>query len=393
MKLTVIYLLSIIFLWINSWDLDYSKFKKGPSPLLVRNARDVLRKKYSDYKLAELAVSYITGDKRRLSLSIRRAHKRLGLYHLFTPSGIHLSAVIGMIFLFLKLLKLKSKKIRGGVLFLVCITPFFLPKMFSMKRISLMRSLFVITRRFKLLKWITPFQLFITSFIIDFFIGTYSSSPLSFSYSFLFLGIIMAVSEDKVTRLPFALLGGQVIIAYFQQSYLSFVGSFLGFGLTFIFTFFFPPLFILFWLELVSPLLVSEYLVLIYWKLVLFCSNVSSYLGEFEVSIWMVFLIIILSIKLKFHYLKYIVLLFVIAFHSMPIWNNKKYIAINRAKIRKNSKIYGEILNKKNTSRGFTVEFKSGKRCSHVLYEGGYSTSCKYKSKHYTRNTQRYFSD
>jgi len=379
-KLTIIYLISICLLWINSGrPVTFNKSNNGPGPLIMK-AKEIYTKNYDNKKLAGLTISYVTGETRWIGKENRKSHKLLGIYHLFTPSGIHLTAVITFIFFLLKMFRIKNRYVKNSVVVLTCLTPFFLPKLFSMKRVSLMRFVFLITSKIKWLKNVSPFYLFLASFGIDFLVGTYSHSQLSFAYSFLFLGIIMAVSEDKIGRAAWPLLGGQIIISFFQQTSVSLVGPFLGFALTALFTLLFPLIFFLFWVEMLIPITITEYVVAFYISFVEWSARLASFFQEMEVSALMLALVVLLSVRSNFVWVgrfKLIVVLILAVFHSVPAWNHKKYLALNPVEIKKNSRIQGDIIEKRVTSTGFINKFKSGKICSHKLYEGGYSSSCR----------------
>ena len=50
--------------------------------------------KYSPYQKSTIAKSYLLGQKRGLSRKVKKAHHKLHLLHLMTPSGLHLSSAL-----------------------------------------------------------------------------------------------------------------------------------------------------------------------------------------------------------------------------------------------------------------------------------------------------------
>ena len=99
-----------------------------------------MRQGFEDPGRAELLLSYVAGDYKRVPEEIKEAHKILGLNHLFTPSGVHLSALFLLFFPLLLWLKKTHRPTHLAFGSLLYLLPFFiLPSSFSAaKRISLL---------------------------------------------------------------------------------------------------------------------------------------------------------------------------------------------------------------------------------------------------------------
>jgi hypothetical protein len=153
--------------------------------------------------LLELWESMLTGRSAPVSKWIKAQYKILGLNHLFTPSGFHLSAVMMP---FMKLIK--NKQYQFGILFLIGLGVFSLVGQGALKRmvlIKLNQNLF------------GQKSGFILALLMDMLFGSFSESPLSFCYSFLFLGIIYSGRSLLFLWFFFA----QSLIAYFSGDHIS----------------------------------------------------------------------------------------------------------------------------------------------------------------------------
>jgi hypothetical protein len=158
-----------------------------------------------DQELVELWESMLTGRSAPLSRWMRERYQQLGLKHLFTPSGFHLSAVL------LPFLKI-SNSLRYHLLLLTLIglLLLFLPGLGALKRMVLIKG----NQKLWGLK-----SGFVLALLLDMLWGSFQSSALSFSYSFLFLGIIY--SGARGVGLIFWFFIAQIILSYFQGSAIS----------------------------------------------------------------------------------------------------------------------------------------------------------------------------
>ncbi len=182
-----------------------------------------------DIDLLELWESILTGRSAPLSRFMKERYQKLGLNHLFTPSGFHLSAVL---FPFLKFLKNSRQKLV--ILLLIGIGLFFLPGLGALKRMLIIKTN----------QNLLGLHLgFILAMVLDIFFGTFQNSTLSFSYSFLFLGIIYSGLKGLSLIIWFFI--GQVTIAYFQGNDISLLLLLFSPVLNFGFALLMPMLFLL----------------------------------------------------------------------------------------------------------------------------------------------------
>lgn len=153
--------------------------------------------------LLELWESMLTGRSAPVARWIKDQFQELGLNHLFTPSGFHLSAIM---LPFMKLIKTKSWQL--GFLLMLAALIFSLRGQGALKRMLLIKidqNLF------------GQKVGFILALLMDMLFGSFNESPLSFCYSFLFLGIIYSGSPLLFLWFFF----GQCLIAYFTGDHIS----------------------------------------------------------------------------------------------------------------------------------------------------------------------------
>lgn len=156
-----------------------------------------------DLDLLELWESMLTGRSAPVARWIKDQYRDLGLNHLFTPSGFHLSAVM---LPFMKFIKAKNWQLM--LLIIIAVGVFSLTGQGALKRMVLIKidqNLFGQKTGF------------IIALLMDILFGSFSDSPLSFCYSFLFLGIIYSGSILLFLWFFFA----QCLIAYFSGELIS----------------------------------------------------------------------------------------------------------------------------------------------------------------------------
>ncbi len=186
-------------------------------------------KSLKDQELLELWESMLTGRSAPLSRWMKNRYQVLGLNHIFTPSGFHLSAVLW------PLMKVfQTSRTQFIILALVSCGILFLPGFMALKRMLLIKV------QQKIFGLKTGFAL---ALVIDVLFGNFQESPLSFSYSFLFLGIIY--SGVKGIGLVFWFFIAQMILALFQGNLVSPLLILVSPILNFIFAIMMPALFIL----------------------------------------------------------------------------------------------------------------------------------------------------
>ena len=159
---------------------------------------------------------------------LRKAMGNLHIYHLFTPSGLHLSSLL----LFLSLFSLK--RVSLFILFPLVI---FIDGFFAFKRVYFIKLLG------ELLKiknfYVDSRYLFIFIFLLE-FLFRIQLNPLSFTYSFLFLGIIYSLKDSSPFIILVGLWFGQSLIVSFTSGSLHIFSLPLNSLLTFLITFSYP---------------------------------------------------------------------------------------------------------------------------------------------------------
>jgi hypothetical protein len=206
---------------------------------------------------ANVLFSFITGYKNGISPYTRKAFKKTNLSFLLSPSGIHLSAVLLIVGFFLK--KIKKKWIRHVSQSLFLVSFLFLPHFFSLKRLVILRLILKVNF-FAKLKF--PFEkVYLLTFAISFLIGHFHASPLSFIYSFMFLGTFFSLRDYPKMILILGLFSSQLIIALFMGEHVSLIAIAVGligsalFGLLFPFVLLFFVSFWIFKINWIEPLI------------------------------------------------------------------------------------------------------------------------------------------
>jgi competence protein ComEC len=210
-------------------------------------------------------------------------YKVLGLNHIFTPSGFHLSAVI---FPFMKFLKTNFLQ----MIFILSIGSglFFLPGLGALKRMVLIKS------NQKILGMHAGF---ISALILDMWWGSFQNSPLSFTYSFLFIGIIYSGLRGLGLIVWFFI--AQMMIAYFQGNDISILLLIFSPLLNFIFAMIMPALFLLAFPLWNWQLSTGLFILRFVQKLVDACSGISFWFPTLEVNIFIFVIILLMLFKRK----------------------------------------------------------------------------------------------
>lgn len=181
-------------------------FKAEPSLRLSHFAEAKTKTPKDKIHLLELWESMLTGRVAPLDRWLRTEYKTLALAHVFTPSGFHLSALLWPLLLLFK----KKKKQKIALLSLIAIGLSFLPGQSALKR---MTSIKINQQIFGLKTG------FLLALFLDLLFGSFTNSPLGFTYSFLFLGIIYSGARGATLFIWFFL--AQLLIAFVQGSLVS----------------------------------------------------------------------------------------------------------------------------------------------------------------------------
>lgn len=184
-----------------------------------------------DSGIERLGRSYLYGEKSCVPKKVKEQHRILGLYHLMTPSGMHLSSLLIPAKKFIQLFKIHQ---HMSVLFIFCIWAFVqtLEKYYSLKRMS---HLYIIKA---LMPKISNRISIAFMIALDLISSNAFLSPLSFALSCMFI-IIIFESRSNAERFFYFLLAQATIAIIFKQSFYP-IGSLLGFGVGIIFCFIFP---------------------------------------------------------------------------------------------------------------------------------------------------------
>jgi len=252
--------LTIIFIFTLSIQKEVNYY--GPRPFKF-NLSHKIKKSFENKKNFYIYRSFLTGRKRGVPKELKQAMARLNLLHLLTPSGLHLSSLF-IIFILIRR-KFSSPWIDRSELILCLGLYLFLPGYYSLRRVSLLRSLFLINKKFD--KKFSNIQVFLVFLIFDISFGTFHHSKLSFAYSVLFLGIIFLGNKLNFIKLSLLFFSGQVMMAYISNQSISTLSVIFGPLITWIFTLVYPLIFLN--LVFIKIFNYSEFLVIAFKKIVL----------------------------------------------------------------------------------------------------------------------------
>lgn len=212
--------------------------------------------------------SVLTGRSAQLSKWMRERYKKLGLNHLFTPSGFHISALL---FPFMKIIKRNHHQL--WLLMLLGLGVSFLPGMTALKRMVLI----------KIHQKILGKHLgFIGALLLDMMFGSFQEGALSFTYSFLFIGIIY--SGLKGFSLIIWFFVAQMLLSLFQGNDISLLLLVFSPLLNFAFAAILPLLFLLTFPLWDWQLHIGLFLIGCLQSLVDFCATLTQLLPTLEVN-------------------------------------------------------------------------------------------------------------
>ncbi|MDD0854410.1 ComEC/Rec2 family competence protein [Halobacteriovorax sp. GB3] len=314
----------------------------------------------------------LLGDKKSFPRALKKKFQNLGLLHLLTPSGLHLSSLI--LFLSFILRKFtKSHRIKNTVIGLCLSSVFFFPKLYSLKRMGIFYLLSKsLGSKFQNLDlWYS----FLATMLIDLLVGSFRYSPLSFTYSFLFFGSIMALKDKNFLILP-SLYLGQMIISYFQFESIYLLGPLFGFALTSLFTLLFPLILILLPLGYFNYFF-SEYLIKIFLSLVHLSNSLATEGPKFFAST-----IIIICVFQMIRTRRPGWVLVLLFFQTQPLLNAPK--STYRKTPHNNDYVLkpaSDMTHLKRTRRGYKSWHPYLIVCNNVLYQYHYERKCRIENK------------
>ena len=236
-----------LFLLYFAWNQILTERSKKPWPSYP--PKTYLLNHYDNADLAELVRSYATGNKRRLPKEIKGLHQRLGLLHLLTPSGLHLSTAWLWLTPLLLLFKRYWKWAPEFSSLLITIGAWSLEGVHSLQRMALFRLLSLNLGHIPIIRFLkmrTELS-FLLSFGLAWILGNYHNSPLSFALSFLFLSTILSHRKNGFALICGLLAAQAAVQASFGQPFFV-LGSLYGMFLTLLFSFVFPFFLLDYWI-------------------------------------------------------------------------------------------------------------------------------------------------
>lgn len=314
-----------------------------------------------------LSRAFILGDKRSLTKKLKVIFTTLHTNHLFTPSGIHFSSFL---IIFLPLIRKCRKRGLNKISLLLeislCLLPFGLEKFYSLKRISTLRILNLVTKKTKF--QLDIFHSFLLTFLFDFIFGTYQYSPMSFTFSFLFLGSLL--STPKLSSIALSFFTANLLLTFFFPVSVSFTGFFLGFLLTSIFSFLFPFLFIFYWLSSIFQFDLTFPFLYIIRNLSEVFFNYTSYSPRFEIDIIGLIFILIYSKKRALRFLIFAIILSSTRISNIPTERIRAKATNSQLDI-KNWKINNQVEKGSNDNLN----------CSRKILRDGHQIRCRKKKR------------
>lgn len=223
----LIFSLFILFMCFTTWDKQQRLEQYYEAQKAFRlSSFEAYKKtlKHEDQEKLKLWESFLTGRSAPVSKWIKEDYKQLGLNHVFSPSGFHLSALI-----FPLTFIVPHRKFHFFLLLIMAIVFFFIPGQWAIKRVLHLK----IGQHFLGLK-----GGLILAISLDIITGALSHSPLSFAFSYLFLSLI--ISKGFFLKLHFFF--AQMLIFYFSSDLVSPLLIFLSPILNLILTLVFPLL-------------------------------------------------------------------------------------------------------------------------------------------------------
>lgn len=302
-----------------------------------------------DLEHLKLWESIISGRSAPLSRLLKEKYKSLGLNHLFTPSGFHLSAVL---FPFLKFIKLKYHLL---VLLILGSLLYFVPGLTALKRMLIIKThqqVFGLHAGFCL------------ALMTDMLFGSFQEGALSFTYSFLFIGIIYSGLRGLSLMIWFFF--AQMILAYFQNADISPLLLIASPVLNLSFGFLMPFLFVLAYPLWDWQLHLGLQLIKILQAMVSFFSNISLKLPWIEIHFFILVLVGLMVFR-KYKLLPILLLLLSFSLNidreNLPALSSKEFVP------------RGEIVETFYREKDVVVYFRDGK-CRLKMVQGFWFENC-----------------
>lgn len=239
--------------------------KKVQLPEWIHNRHRSFKISFDRPQNANVLWAFITGQKNGISPAAKADFKVMELGYLFSPSSIHLTALLGLLFWSIK--KIRHKLTRKCLNFILLSAVYFVPYL-TIKRIVIMRLLLLLKNHFPRK---IPFEyVFFATFILSYLLGHFKESPLGFAYSFLFMGTFITLRDYSRITIILGLFSTHLLICFFNGSETSIVSLALNIPLIALFSFIMPLGYVYFltfswidynWIEAI----IRSYIVLVHW--------------------------------------------------------------------------------------------------------------------------------
>ncbi|MFN8369351.1 MAG: hypothetical protein U0T83_01865 [Bacteriovoracaceae bacterium] len=274
-----------------------------------------IKKNFKDKNNYKLMKAFLFGDYKKISADQKLKYKLLNLYHLLTPSGLHFTAALTLLMPLKYLFKTNGKLIYKIIFLLINFLSLFLPGFYPLKRIASINIFhYFLSRKINY----SYFFSFILVSTLDFLFGTFKFSYLSFTYSFLFLGIVLTTAELPFFKRVILLFGGIFVVNFYSDSPILIGAIFCNSFLTLLFTLIFPFSFILYWIPFSWAIYSNEFLVNTFNNLVNISFNLLHSIGYSYSSIFLVIFFFSSSIRKSYSLIK-ISLVLIVIFHSVVL--------------------------------------------------------------------------
>lgn len=261
-------------------------------PDLITDLRLPFKKSFDHPQNANVLWAFLTGQQSGITPKTKSDFQDLELGFLFSPSAIHFSALMALIFFIVK--KFKNKKINKSIKLLILLLAFMLPYL-AIKRIVLFRLLFWAQSLFKLKRRVPVEALFLATFLLSFLLGHYQESPLGFSLSFLYIGTFIALRNEARKTILLGLFSTHLIICFFNGQETSILSLLLNIPLLALFSALMPFFYIYFlsfkwidfnWIEVV----VRAFILTVHWLAKLTHGTSVSSTLFILLAVWMILL-------------------------------------------------------------------------------------------------------
>lgn len=247
MKKFAVFYLSLLLIFLQQW----SEVRQLEKFIRYQHSKCASQKDQSN----SLTDAFTKGEKKCLSKKKKEAYQIMGLFHLFTPSGLHLTSLLTP-FKYL----ISSNKLTILCIF-IWLSTFFIGGFACIRRLSLLKAISS-----------KPSQLILISVMMTDLILFQNQQYLGWCYSFLFLGIIYSkiAHFEKIILLFVA----NIVIAYIHQNDVSLLSPFVNLIFIPIFSFIFP----LFILNEIIPISIinniSTYVVSVFDSMIIYLSRI-----------------------------------------------------------------------------------------------------------------------